>query len=82
MVPVISVTVVVPVLKSLDVEYCNVYDVAPATACHVKAGVRLVPVAPLAGEERIGGGDTCRLTSATAPMLKALTLDSAPDKNR
>ncbi len=65
-------------LKYLDVEYCSVYVEAPATVVHVKVGVVLT-VAPLVGDERSGGGATCRTVSARGATRHALELDSTPD---
>jgi hypothetical protein len=40
------------------VETCNPYDVAPVEAFQLMAGVIDTPVAPLAGEDGVGGAGT------------------------
>lgn len=60
--------VTVPVVNPEVVEYCTLYDVAPAAAAQLNVGVLLTPVAPLAGADKAG---------ALRTVVKLLAADQA-----
>ena len=51
---VIVLRLIIVVEKSEAVETCNPYEVAPVEAFQLKVGFMATPVAPFAGETRVG----------------------------